>query len=131
MFAKSMFNSFFKCWYIWLSTRIHNIKNLDTIILFISQNSTTNIFIGVKPFKCLFCDMSFRTSGHRKSHVMVAHISNRRRHTESRKVKIRKILESVASTILNDLESSQTILSESKNGPSPVGVPDALQVISF
>lgn len=71
-------------------------------------NVTAFIFhVGAKPFKCLFCDMSFRTSGHRKSHVVVAHISNRRRQTESKKAKIRKMLESVASTILNDMESEQ------------------------
>lgn len=75
--------------------------------------------------------MSFRTSGHRKSHVVVAHISNRRRHAESRKVKIRKMLESVASTILNDLESSQTALYDSKNIISPEEAPDVLRVINF
>lgn len=51
--------------------------------------------------------MSFRTSGHRKSHVLVDHISNRRRQTESKKAKIRKMLESVASSILNDMQTEQ------------------------
>lgn len=75
--------------------------------------------------------MSFRTSGHRKSHVVVAHISNRRKPAESRKVKIRKILESVASTILNDLESKQSTLHESTNSTTPLEMPDVLQVSSI
>lgn len=29
------------------------------------------IFLGVKPFKCYFCPLQFRTSGHRKAHLLV------------------------------------------------------------
>lgn len=34
------------------------------------------IFLGLKPFKCHHCDLTFRTSGHRKSH-MVSHFRDR------------------------------------------------------
>lgn len=84
--------------------------------------------IGAKPFKCPFCDVSFRTSGHRKSHIMVAHIPNRRRHAESRKAKIRKMLESVASTILNDMEAEQRNLKEFNKNTSLAEISSPLQV---
>lgn len=86
------------------------------------------MFIGAKPFKCPFCDVSFRTSGHRKSHVMVAHLPNRRRHAESRKAKIRRMLESVASTILNDMEAEQRTPNEFNENTSLAEISNPIQV---
>lgn len=89
------------------------------------------LFKGVKPFKCLFCDMSFRTSGHRKSHVLVAHIANRRRQTENRKAKIRKMLESVASTILTDIETEENNFTGFAENVTPIEMQDTVQVSVF
>lgn len=88
------------------------------------------VLIGAKPFKCPFCDVSFRTSSHRKSHLMVAHMPNRRRHAESRKAKIRRMLESVASTLLN-LETEQETSKEINENTSLGEISNPLQVIYF
>lgn len=72
--------------------------------------------------------MSFRTAGHRKSHVVVAHIANRRRQNESRKAKLRKILESVASTVITDIETGENSFSRFEQNTPQTEIRNTLQV---
>lgn len=76
----------------------------------ITKNLTSELvlFLGSKPFRCPVCDMRFRTSGHRKVHLL-SHVREQKEN-KPRKPKQRKIaaIASVVADVENAIESIAT-----------------------
>ncbi|KAF4531402.1 hypothetical protein B566_EDAN009643 [Ephemera danica] len=70
---------------------------------------------GVKPLKCPHCDMSFRTSGHRKAHILSAH----RIQTEPNKSEMESQLESEVETDVETSAIDQPMEEEEEVAPEP------------
>ena len=103
-FFTSIISKLFLSSKVVVSTTCLETRQSDWIFRFTSLPS----FLGSKPFRCPVCDMRFRTSGHRKVHLL-SHVKEQKEN-KPRKPKQKKIaaITSVVADVENAIESITT-----------------------
>lgn len=85
----------------------HLVYKFTEVAVFLTNSNV--LFLGVKPYKCSFCPLTYRTAAHRKSHETTHHAANATK-TKKPKNNVTKLLASVAMDIDQQVENLENAL---------------------
>lgn len=79
--------------------------------------------LGVKPYQCQLCPAKFRTSGHRKAHLL-NHMKNSTNKKPSNEMKLADLLD-----VLSDKNQQQALPLEQNNLPPQIVVSEFVSIV--